>query len=101
MNSFWKFYVSCGKNGSHSEMRILGCDRSPLGTHPRVWPRPLAYIISSLHQDYLGFASINLLETILSFLWFVIPQLVSLIIHPELRLHLLHSYLCSRLCFQG
>jgi hypothetical protein len=27
MNSFWTFEVSCGKNGSHSEMRISGCDR--------------------------------------------------------------------------
>jgi hypothetical protein len=29
MNSFWKFYVSCGKNGSHSELRISGCDKLP------------------------------------------------------------------------
>jgi hypothetical protein len=29
MNSFWKFYVSCGKNGSHSEMRISRCDKLP------------------------------------------------------------------------
>jgi hypothetical protein len=27
MNSFRNFYVSCGKNGSHSEMRISGCDK--------------------------------------------------------------------------
>jgi hypothetical protein len=26
MNSFRNSYVYCGKNGSHSEMRILGCD---------------------------------------------------------------------------
>jgi hypothetical protein len=29
------------------------------------------------------------------------PQLVSLIIHPEFRLHLLHSFLCSQLRLQG
>jgi hypothetical protein len=29
---------------------------SLLGMHPRIWPRPLAYIFSSRHRDYLGFA---------------------------------------------
>jgi hypothetical protein len=74
---------------------------SPLGTYPRVRPSPLAYIFSSHHWDYLSFAEINLLEIISPSLWFVRLHLVSLIIHPQFRLHLLHSCLCSWLCLQG
>jgi hypothetical protein len=74
---------------------------SSLGTRTRVWLRSLAFIFSIGHRDYLVFAWINLLETVSWSLRFVIPQVVSLIIHPQFRLHLLYSYLCSRLRLQG
>jgi hypothetical protein len=63
---------------------------------------PRLFIIGSHHTIRVGgFAKINLLETVSLPLRFVRPQLVSLIIHPQFRLHLLHSCLCSRLCMQG
>jgi hypothetical protein len=43
----------------------------------------------------------NLLEIVSSSLRFVRPQLVSLIIHPQFRLHILRSCLYSRLRLQG
>jgi hypothetical protein len=39
MNSFWKFHVSCEKNGSHSGMRISRCDTNPQDEVMAVVPR--------------------------------------------------------------